>query len=73
HMHLHIILVKMLERPKTAQLEDNGNGNNLAPGHYRWTFGGVTQKVVLDDPVIFFAKLVQRTKNFGNFRIDYHR
>jgi hypothetical protein len=42
-LNQQLILVKMLERPETAQLEDDGNGNDLASGHYRWTFGGVAQ------------------------------
>ena len=73
HVLLKVEQVEMFERPKSAQLKDDHNGDDLAFGHYRWALWRVADEVLIDELVIFFAKFVDDTENFSNFRIDYHR
>jgi hypothetical protein len=71
-MDLHIEDIKMLEGPKAAQLENDRYGDDLALGHYRRALGLVADKGPVDHFAIFLAEFIDKTKNFSNFRIDYH-
>ena len=62
HMYLDIINVKVLKSPEASQMEEHGNGDDLALGHPWRALWGIAQHCPIDYLVIFFAKFIDNTK-----------
>jgi len=72
HMFTDMVEIKVLEATVSLLVEQYHNGDHFALGHFRGPVASFYSRAIIDpvpvkNLVQFYAKIVDKTKNFRNF------
>ncbi|WP_371743314.1 hypothetical protein [Pseudozobellia sp. WGM2] len=73
HVQFDPVKVKILEGAVAPKVEKQCYRYHLGLGHNGRAFGGVVQQIILDKKGHIPCRIFEKTENFRNFNVVYHR